>query len=676
MDYEVVTPELLDGLTEEDARMCLWVSAHPQLQKRWIVEAFDPTYRHKLKKVVGPYLDVMPLHLQDLLDAARDWNYRVLFKDDPGSSIAWVEGLSQHPGVELLSDMPGTIGGMLPFQVQAVNFAKGQDAVYYNMSTGSGKSIVEFGTMMWRIAQQDVDVVIHVVKKHNKINLARACERFTGVKSTIVGGTKKKRTEVLEDALSRVFDGEVVSVVCNYETFKHDTQAWKDLVVNKRVLVYFDEMPTKLKNNQSATYRGVCEVFFTSYHEDRGKRYYYPEYGKWRSSTFTPMALSATPLENHPGDFFEQMAILDSRVFGDRADFYREYSSGQDKFGNQRWINTKIPHIGRRASHMVFQVDKSDPDIAVQFPEVVRETLWLDLHEDDQRIYDALVKEYDNMRHGTESMLSFDELLAVCSVMSMICCNTQSVLLSADMREWWREEGMRLVSVAEELAHSASTKAEKKAAKAAEDAAWKHAADAKGGEIAAKLVDKVGRDKFDDMSGSTIRSQKVQALYDLLEGGSKAVVFTRLNDMMVPRLSELLTQFGISHVTYRGGMTDKQKQLAQDTFKQTDCQVFLSTDAGSDSIDLEESALAIHFDIPDKWSTMTQRENRIHRITSKHSSVRFVTLAINRSYEQRRLENVAKKQGYHDGVFRGQVAEVAQTMRKAELLWELFGDQD
>jgi len=79
--------------------------------------------------------------------------------------------------------------------------------------------------------------------------------------------------------------------------------------------------------------------------------------------------------------------------------------------------------------------------------------------------------------------------------------------------------------------------------------------------------------------------------------------------------------------------------------------------------------------MPWKWSTYTQRENRIHRVTSEFESVKFYTLLMANSVEDRKRQVILDKMGYHDAIFNGAIADqaISQRMTKKDFMYILEG---
>lgn len=660
-DFRIVLGnELPDDL---DANYCLFLHDHDKIVGQWEVNSFDARYRKKMGGTISRYKAVSPFGYETFAKMAIDNGYTIVFLNDPTATFAWYDSLNNAPGVTVNSDFPNTVGGLLPFQVQGINFAKMQKATVFNWSTGTGKSCGACALTKYHQEHENFDLCLYVVKAHYKIGTQRALESLTDLNGIIVRGTPKQRDKAYLDIWQQMKIGERPILVMNYETFRNDKEALIMLVEGQRVFCIFDEMPNKLKHRKTSTYRALVETLYTSFSVYKNERIYRPQKGSERPSELRTLMLSATPIENSPDDWYSCVSILSPEIYGTVGSFHKRFVVRKNRWhAPVAWRDEDL--IGAMAAHITHQVDKSDPDIAKQFPKIMPpETLFVDLDEKDQKIYDALADEYEKMIAKDESMLRDTELLGAINVLQMICSNPLSVLTSANKFESYsalRDDYM----IAKQPNKTALQ-------------AWesKHKV---GSEVAYKLVQKVGASRFDDMSGLEIRCSKLQALRDCLEEHrGKAVVFTRMNASLLPLISKHLSDWNIKHVAFHGELSEKRKQAAQDAFKSDpDIKVFLSSDSGSDSINLEEADMVIHYDRPYKWATMVQRENRAHRLTSKHESVRFITLMVPNSVEDRMAEIVKRKQQYHQSVFKGEIAEQATAMRRDDLLYILTGKSE
>jgi SNF2 family DNA or RNA helicase len=274
------------------------------------------------------------------------------------------------------------------------------------------------------------------------------------------------------------------------------------------------------------------------------------------------------------------------------------------------------------------------------FPKIIEEPYYIDWDPKDRKIYDRLRKKIDV--EGLNDM----NILGIIGVMQMLCDAPSMVQVSADNREAF-EEFLEALDLDDDPDLKEPIR--------------------RGSEAALALLTAMPGEFKDD------RHTKLDTTRMLLteeHPNEKSLIFTTYGDMFLPIMSEKLTEWGISHVVYRGATS--QKQNAQDTFKRdSSIQVFLSSDAGSDSIDLEEASVVINYNLPWKWSTLVQRQNRPHRVTSKHDTLRIYTLMMANSIEDRKLQIIMNKLGFHNAVFKGAIAEDAMSSRMTydDYLW-------
>ena len=141
---------------------------------------------------------------------------------------------------------------------------------------------------------------------------------------------------------------------------------------------------------------------------------------------------------------------------------------------------------------------------------------------------------------------------------------------------------------------------------------------------------------------------KLESLKDLLEQTEgKVVIFSALNEFGSRMLQDYLIKWGQSYVLYDGN--EKQMQKAQDLFQTNPyIKCFLSSDKGSDSINLEQATTVINYDLPWNHSTLIQRVNRISRLTSTAEHVWFFNLIVADSVEEKKLKILEKKRRYEE----------------------------
>lgn len=602
---------------------------HPDFQGQWIVQSLVPGWFFDFSDLIGPYRALSPAKLNQFLTLAKDFNYKVAFGEDPQNILEAYDGLNEEPAVTLNSTLPGTVNGMLPYQVQGFNFLKDLAGGVAMWSTGTGKTVLASALLKYHTDMLDFDLAFVVVKSHNKINTQRTLLGLSGVESTILDGPQKRRQETLL-ALAKAPVGTVV--VTNYEKFRIDNAHLKPLF-EKRILIIWDEMPTKLKNRTTQIYKSARSLLYRKV-----------DLTDQRPESLRQYMLSATPIENNPEDWFNCVRLLDPSVYGSIADFHDEYVAGWSYFGHnpETWQN--LDKMGLKAAHITHQVDKNDPDIAAQFPDVIETPYYIDWDRKDRVIYDMLANE---AKKSLEDRVNFEDdgILGMISVMQMMCDAPSMVSNSAALRAAYED--------------------------AVEDYYYGKPPTKEGSEVARKLQELLTR-KLDNDSHTKIEVLRQLILED--HPVDKVIVFSSFNEALLPILEGYMKQWKVKYVRYEG--SSKQKQAAQDAFtNDPSIRVFLSSDQGSDSLSLEAASVVIHYDLPWKYSTYIQRQNRAHRVTSTHDHVRYYTLMMENSVEDRKLKIIKKKQAYHEQVFKGAIAEQAESARmsREDLLYILGG---
>jgi SNF2 family DNA or RNA helicase len=598
---------------------------HPDFPGYWLAESLNPSFLYEFYDIVGSYRAVAPAKLEAFLERAEDYGYSVAFGEDPAIILDRYERLNETPEFSINSELPGTVNGFLPYQLQGYNFLKDLDGGVAMWSTGTGKTVLASAILRHHILKGSFDIAWVVVKAHNKVNTQRTFSRLANVDSFVVDGERKKRHSLYAEFAQ---SNDPVVAITNYEKFRVDQDELLPLF-EKRILVIWDEMPTKLKSRGTALYKSVRKCLYTSTH---------PNWEKKRPASLRQFMLSATPIENSPEDFFSCVRLLDPRVFGSVAEFRNQFVASYNYFRQtqpETWHN--LDRMGLMASSVTHRVNKSDPDIAKQFPEVVKEPYFIDWDRKDRKIYDELAKE---MRRKIEDREVFDtdQVLSMIGVMQMLCDAPSMVADSAARREVF------------EQAWEYYTEQAVNGAKAP----------VKDGSLTAlKLFEWLGEDLTND------RHTKIDTLRSLLtevHPDEKFLVFSSFGNALLPILEGKLREWNVPFVSYSGN--GKERQEAEDRFKNDPkIRVFLSSDRGSDSLNLEAASVVVHYDLPWKWSTLTQRENRVHRVTSGFGTVRYYTLMMANSIEDRKLDIIKRKQAYHEQVFDGAISDQALSTR-------------
>jgi SNF2 family DNA or RNA helicase len=194
--------------------------------------------------------------------------------------------------------------------------------------------------------------------------------RFSGIESTVIRGTKKKRSKLWKESEEHPF------TIINYHLLQND---WNMVGNVHWKVIVFDEASRYLRN-RTTKMASFCRQIDAEY--------------KW--------ALTASPLENNLGDVFSIYEILDENILGEWFTFQRRYIQTKDVvIGRYKtkngWVNKTITKvIGYKHQEEVKEkisehfLRRTVDDVQGELPEVIRQTIWVELTRHQRAIYDEL----------------------------------------------------------------------------------------------------------------------------------------------------------------------------------------------------------------------------------------------------------------------------------------------
>jgi SNF2 family DNA or RNA helicase len=505
---------------------------------------------------------------------------------------------------------------LLPFQVQGFNWLKDQHAEILDWSTGTGKSVYACAKAKYLLEEKLVDHVVVVSKAHNRIGWLRQLQDVADIKADIVGMHYHKG-EWKEKRLSKR-KGERLDPNVKFRREQYKQKVW---VTNYEK--FRDD-----KENLEKALSGKRVYFVWDEMPSKLKNQGTKLYRATRTivnKTKKPYhsCLSATSVENIPEDVYWCVKLMDKTILHKRVIQFREdYVKTWDWFAKGKvsvWDTHKLQDLGLRLSHMTHQASKyRDPEIRAQFPEEHWETISIEMSPTDRKLYQAIEKEViSEFWQGGKPEDIFSKIQPL-----QFVCNNPAYL---------------------------------------------------GDGTIARMI----RKKMGEFTSSS--SAKLSDLKDLLQTlDGKVVLFSAYAENGSWWLTEALQGWGYDCVLYDGNPTQMQRAL--DSFRSDPgIKVFVSSDKGSDSINLEQAVNVVNYDLPWKFSTLLQRVNRISRITSKGIGVDhvfFYNLVMYNTIEDRKQQIIEKKKAYGEAIFGGDIADHAEELSALttdDLWWILTG---
>ena len=368
-------------------------------------------------------------------------------------------------------------------------------------------------------------------------------------------------------------------------------QAWYNTDDSDIWVVNYDRTNTKDWNFIERALRGK-HLFFVYDEVQRLKSRARPRHQKFKKLEKTldirfKCGLTATPLEKSPEDYYNEWRILDASIYGTVKDFehYFTYGNGERDMWNRYLGFQNLDVMGLLSAPRVFMAEKTNPEIAAEFPKRQEIVLDLELSPPERALYDEIAA-YGGSVDRDEKQRSLFML------MLQRVCRMPEVLLMEDV---WRYEG--------------------------DNPFW---------DEQLREIRRIVQRHAPELAGSK-NSEKLKATEELVDqimgGGEKMVVFAQHTHNCLIPLSKHLERY--RPLMYMGGQTDAQRGVIERSFREgSTYNLMLMSDAGREGIDLPEGRYLLHYDTPPLHSRYQQRSDRIHRISSKHDCVtiyRFVT---------------------------------------------------
>lgn len=642
MSHDVVTPELLDQIERQsraEQRVWLFLEPSEEFKGCWEVDGLWPEWFIDLEPIVGNYRLVTPLKLDPFIKDAEGLGYKVVFTDPPERILDSYAVLKEDPPFSLRSSLDHTVKGFLPWQTVGFNKLIKDETIragYVVWDTGAGKTAFIASAIKYhREIGHPFNLALVVVKSHNKIETQRKLLRLAGVESTIIHAYKQsKRYGIYEELEERLIAGESVVAITNYEKLREDPDWFNILVRRRDCLFFWDEMPTKLSNMETQLYKRTKQVLYNSF------------YSRPRPTWMRHWILTATPIENSPDDVFACVNMVHPGLLGSHTQFKDIHVAARNPASGKPIAWKNLDRLEAKLAFMTHRVSKRDPEVSRMFPDPIAVPTEIDWNPKHRKIYDKLTGKAKDLLAEFEDA----NILSMIQIMQMVCDAPSMIKQSAENRAEFQ-------AILEQLGDLDSYSGPK------------------GSDIATILVDHLDPRTLTDVGHSKLDAWK--EIITEKHPGEKIVTHSTWAQYIFPVWEHWLTTWDVPYVIYTG--TNKQRQDALDTFRSDpDIRVFLSGDAGSDSIDIAEASVGVNYNIPWKWTTLEQRKGRRDRVNSTFDYIYTYNLVMPDSVDERKLEICERKHSYHESVFDGRAFDeaISASLSREDFLYLLFGVND
>ena len=301
---------------------------------------------------------------------------------------------------------------LYPFQQFSLNRAFEQDYLFFNFSTGAGKTYSSAAGARELFDRGEIDLVIACTVSKSKINFCRFFES-AGLSAVVNDGSRAKRQKVYGNG-TQVY-------VMNYEKLWVDYTDLTSLIHNKRVLYIFDEcykIGTADKQNKA---RQAFEKLITV---------------SAPGSKTWPM--SATVVNGDPLRFRDVFGVGQPNPLGSKADFVARYADRvttvEKKIPGKRygisltyydWNLARLHEVHHRVGGLTQVVRKTDPGIREHFKGMQTVIEPVQMAPEATKVADAIVSLAKDAYYRAENLGSYYTALRY-------LCNTPLALQHTD----------------------------------------------------------------------------------------------------------------------------------------------------------------------------------------------------------------------------------------------------
>lgn len=455
-------------------------------------------------------------------------------------------------------------------------------------STGMGKTLTAIAAACMLIEDGRADVLLVGCESVKVGEWVDDLQSMTGLEVITYSGTKPQR----EKMRSQITPG--TALVGVYETLRNDLCHKETYSKNKRSFRWAKGPLLESLTGKRIVY--VADEASAKLGASRSS-WMYKAHEMLTSLEVRMIAISATPVDRDPEGYFSLGRLLTD--LGTVSSFYDDHVAAYDIYRKPTMFKNLYPDmcepgklsLKEKLDSVLLVKSKTDPDVVDSFPSVFQDHTYVRLSSEERKVYEWIIANFSDGEHEG----------AVYTALRQFCGHPEALRASES-----------------DLAKAILTQAEK-----------------------------------DGIDMGKIPASKAEAFVHRVKtitAHDQVVAFTFFGQSVLPILTRMLRDEGITVSVNHGALSPSQKTAAQDEFKSGKTQVFLSSDSGSRGVNLGNAAYVEEFDVPLKSSIQVQRVNRIHRLNSVHSTVFFHAWAVRDTLEEGIISTMLTRKEYGEGL--------------------------
>lgn len=502
--------------------------------------------------------------------------------------IAWFNSIEEIKGIRenIIPQFEVSHDGLddlklnpYPFQGVGISFLHDIERGLLADEMGLGKTPQAIGAIHRLWKEGKVKKALIVCPTSLKYQWATEIEKFTDHKGIVIDGTPKQRKEQLNEFAN---SDEYLFAIINYELVRNDLVSIQRIKVDA---IAADEVH-RIKNWKSKTSEAMKQL-------DAPYKF----------------GLTGTPMQNKPDELWNVMDWLNSKILGNYWAFRNRYVVTGEKFGKKN-VEIGYKRLGELRRRVApFMLRRMKVDVAPELPEMIFNTYRVEMTPEQQKIQETIQEEFMSL---LQELKEFSQ-------------RTEGQY--DDQGEWVQpshpKEGqmmgffnmMLAVSDAPELLLMSESKMAQRYS---------------------ELItsDKPKSPKLDELE--RICQDNMEA------GNTKMVIFTQFARMQQLAVERLVNLGGVEVIN--GSMKPAERQAALDNFKYNETINFMvCTDAANYGLNMQFANVLIHLELPWNPAVKDQRDGRVHRIGSEHSSVNIIHILTQGGIDEKVEEALYRK---------------------------------